>query len=222
MCPGATALPRDHHAKLKALQQRLIFQVGDLRLHTLTQVALKEWAVVIQALSEGRQIVLLRKGGLADKNGLFQLRGKEFFLYPTYEHQNQSFIQPRFAKEYAAILADREERERVELGFYATVEDVAEVSDLNKLLSLREYHIWSDDFVRQRFQWKEGTRMQVLTLRVRRLPRPHVIAVEPAYRGCKSWVDLKVELSADGAQPVLPEDAYRSKAEEIRKILGSA
>ena len=35
--------------------------------------ALKEWAVGIRALREGRQVLLLRKGGLRDANGEFAL-----------------------------------------------------------------------------------------------------------------------------------------------------
>lgn len=191
-------------------------------MQALSSVALKEWAVVVQALSEGKQVLLFRKGGLADEDGTFHLRGKDFFLYPTYEHQNPSSIQSRFLKEYASILEDRKERERVGIGFHATVEELAEVSDLERLLALKDHHIWSDDFVKQRLLWKEGTPMQVLTVRVRRLPSPAVIDVEPAYRGCKSWVDLKLKLPTQGAEPVLSEEAFEAKAGEIRKVLASA
>ena len=52
---------------------------------TLT-LALKEWAVVQRSLLEGHQIILLRKGGLIEETGDFDLRARQFLLYPTYEH----------------------------------------------------------------------------------------------------------------------------------------
>jgi hypothetical protein len=36
-------------------------------------VALKEWAVICQALAEGRQTILLRKGGIAEPGGAFRV-----------------------------------------------------------------------------------------------------------------------------------------------------
>ena len=40
--------------------------------------ALKEWAAVCQALSTGRQIVLLRKGGIHEAAGEFELDHRQF------------------------------------------------------------------------------------------------------------------------------------------------
>src|SRR5437870_4262401 len=55
-------------------------------------VALKEWAVVCQALSTGRQIILLRKGGISESTGGFELENREFLLFPTYLHQNVDML----------------------------------------------------------------------------------------------------------------------------------
>src|SRR5579883_3547847 len=64
------------------------------------QVALKEWAVVQRALLEGHQMVLLRKGGLIEESGDFDLRAREFLLYPTYEHETERAgdLQPCFGQ----------------------------------------------------------------------------------------------------------------------------
>lgn len=37
------------------------------------RIALKEWAVVVKALRQGRQIFLLRKGGIAEQCGEFRV-----------------------------------------------------------------------------------------------------------------------------------------------------
>src|SRR4051794_41807531 len=46
--------------------------------------ALKEWASVIDALGSGAQIVLIRKGGLADES--FGVEAQRFYLFPTNYH----------------------------------------------------------------------------------------------------------------------------------------
>ena len=46
--------------------------------------ALKEWAVVCRALEEGRQIVLLRKGGILEYRQSFKVKHDRFLLFPTY------------------------------------------------------------------------------------------------------------------------------------------
>ena len=53
------------------------------------QVALKEWAVTVNALAEGAQILLLRKGGIHEEGKDFRVIHPEFLLYPTYEHQRE-------------------------------------------------------------------------------------------------------------------------------------
>ena len=49
--------------------------------------ALKEWATVVKALENGNQTILLRKGGILETTG-FNVNSKKFFLFPTYEHQD--------------------------------------------------------------------------------------------------------------------------------------
>src|SRR5881275_3248366 len=55
---------------------------------TMTKIpnhaALKEWASVIDALGGGAQIVLIRKGGLADRS--FGVEAQRFYLFPTNYH----------------------------------------------------------------------------------------------------------------------------------------
>ena len=54
--------------------------------------ALKEWAVVCRALEEGRQTVLLRKGGILEFREGFEVKHDRFMLFPTYEHQSRPIV----------------------------------------------------------------------------------------------------------------------------------
>ncbi|HTA30560.1 MAG TPA: DUF1802 family protein, partial [Candidatus Cybelea sp.] len=58
------------------------------------RVAFKEWAVVVDALLRGGQIVLLRKGGLREGPGGFKIEHPEFLLFPTLFHQQRQSVIP--------------------------------------------------------------------------------------------------------------------------------
>ncbi|MGV3757322.1 MAG: DUF1802 family protein [Verrucomicrobiota bacterium] len=46
-------------------------------------VAFKEWAIVVDALGRGEQIILLRKGGISEGRGGFQVEHPQFLFWPT-------------------------------------------------------------------------------------------------------------------------------------------
>ena len=53
----------------------------------VTNLALKEWSGVVEALLAGRPLVLLRKGGIAEKG--FAISKEPFWLFPTWSHQQE-------------------------------------------------------------------------------------------------------------------------------------
>lgn len=59
-------------------------------------VALKEWSAVTVALNRGIQIFLLRKGGIVEARRGFELRYREFLLFPTFEHQHAQYLKPEY------------------------------------------------------------------------------------------------------------------------------
>src|SRR6187399_3334941 len=80
--PGAGGLPPSSHQSLRPLTGT----------QTSMPVALKEWAVTVRALSEGEQLVTLRKGGIREENKHFELEHERFFLYPTFDHQRNNLV----------------------------------------------------------------------------------------------------------------------------------
>src|SRR3954447_15542724 len=92
--------------------------------------ALKEWAAVCKALAEGRQALLLRKGGIAEPGGDFVVQHSRFWLLPTYVHQQREGLQPE-----AHPLLDQAEAERppagvVRLTHFGEVGGIYRVRDL--------------------------------------------------------------------------------------------
>jgi hypothetical protein len=58
--------------------------------------ALKEWSVTVDSLLAGRQILLLRKGGIHEQHNGFHLEHRRFFLFPTHVHQSLHTLHPSF------------------------------------------------------------------------------------------------------------------------------
>jgi hypothetical protein len=52
-----------------------------------SNIAFKEWAVVVDALGRGEQVLILRKGGIREQRGEFQADHHEFWLFPTRYHE---------------------------------------------------------------------------------------------------------------------------------------
>ena len=73
-------------------------------------LALKEWAAVVHALLDGRQTVLLRKGGIHEKR--FSLRGSRFVVFPTVAHSHAESTRPEHAELLTLGLPDVSERFR--------------------------------------------------------------------------------------------------------------
>ena len=67
------------------------------------RMTFKEWAVVVDALGRGEQIILLRKGGLREGKGGFQVEQTEFLLFPTLFHQQRELVIPKAQERFDVI-----------------------------------------------------------------------------------------------------------------------
>ncbi|WP_052055744.1 DUF1802 family protein [Myxosarcina sp. GI1] len=180
--------------------------------------ALKEWAIAIEALETGKIIILLRKGGIKEKGGHFQAKHRQVWLYPTYEHQKPQLLKPEFAAEVQPVESGWHPK-TVRIGSYAEITEVLALSDRDRVKALHDYHIWNEQMVKERLDWKGERPLFVLLLRVYRLAQPQIIPFDKAYRGCRSWIDLVQSLSLKELTPVFNDDEYEQKVREITNIV---
>jgi hypothetical protein len=182
----------------------------------LVERALKEWAVVVDAIAAGQQLILLRKGGIDDVGGEFKLETSHFVLWPTYLHQEGDWLgdhhQPRLAASFAARL----EGDEVAITTYASVFDILEVPSRSALDALEGEHIWSPEYLDQRWEYRADLPLYLLILRADRLLEPARMTELPAYRGCKSWIDLAAPLHLSGLTPALADAEFLARAEGIK------
>jgi hypothetical protein len=180
--------------------------------------AFKEWAVVCRALADGRQSLLLRKGGIGEEGGDFRVEHNRFWLYPTYVHQQRGGITAEALPLLEQAEAERPAQGVLRLTHFAEVVGVHHCRDLAGPLRLTGLHVWSPETVRSRFAYRTPG-LFVLVVRVFAVQAAVVLPETPEYAGCKSWVDLGRELSTEAATPLLEEVAFGPRAYEIRRLL---
>jgi len=182
--------------------------------------AFKEWAVVCEAMKAGRQIVLIRKGGIREEAGVFEVNDPEFFLLPTYEHQNVRLLQPARVEELRRIEAAGFDPRTITLDAYAVVDTVVVAEDEERVKALSDEHIWNEEYVKMRFDFNPYDPLYVILLRVYNLPQSFTLPMRPEYVGCKSWVTLERALPTAGAAPALPDDEYEHRRAAVLAALG--
>ena len=174
----------------------------------MLRVAFKEWAAICRALADGRQSVILRKGGIAEEGGTFRPEHDRFWLYPTFFHeQHQKGLKPDATALLAAAEADRPEPGTVRLTHFVEVAAVRFVSDLDAALRLDGLHVWTADTVRRRFHYRTPG-LFVLAVRVYRARTPAVVPEHPAYAGCKTWVELAEAVEELPGEPVVADEEW--------------
>lgn len=180
-------------------------------------VALKEWAVVVEALARGRQMILLRKGGIEEEEGEFRVEHREFFFSPTYEHPHRRHVRPEFYAEFDRALAAQLSGGEVRIRVYALVAEMFPVETLDALMALSEFHIWTEEFLRMRLAYKPERPLLLLALRVYTVPGL-LLPFRAEYRGCKSWVELDRELSTADATAVVDESEFERSLSRLRAL----
>lgn len=183
---------------------------------TATMPALKEWSAVVHALLDGRQQVLLRKGGIHEKR--FDVAAGEFVLFPTVAHSHAQRVRPEHRDLLALATADSTD-DRVIVRAAAKVVAALPVNRSDQLDAIEDLHIWTAESVRaDRLDFRPRHRLTVLVVQAIPLAKPLQLARTPEFAGCTSWVH--VPLIPTLAEPVYDETALRLVAARVRDAVG--
>jgi hypothetical protein len=186
------------------------------------EIALKEWAVCIEALSKGEQLILVRKGGIMEETREFRLEEQSFYLYPTYEHQRAELMKPAWREALKKAIAGRElPPKEVTITHLAHVTDDIAVKDEAEILQrLDPYHILTNDYAKVRLHWQPSKPLHLLVVRVYQLSTPRTIRVVDEYLGCKSWLHVQEKFDGLDLLPVLPDEVFAAKRQQILDAAG--
>jgi hypothetical protein len=183
---------------------------------TLTQPALKEWSAAVQAMLDGRQTVLLRKGGIHEKR--FALTASRFLLFPTAAHSHAERVRPEHRDLLERAAFDSTD-EAVVIRAGAKVVAAVEVNQPERLAEIAPLHIWTAQSVREdRLDFRPKHRLTVLVVQAGPLIQPVRLARTPEYAGCKSWVPLPVDPT--WAHPVHNDATLQEIASRVRNCVG--
>jgi len=184
--------------------------------HTATVPALKEWGAVVRALLDGRQTVLLRKGGIHEKR--FDVAAEQFLLFPTVAHSHAQRVRPEHHDLLLPAAADSTDNHIV-VRAAAKVVAALQVSRPENIDAIADLHIWTADSVRaDRLDFRPKHRLTVLVVSATPLAEPVRLARTPGYAGCSSWVQLP--MTPNLATPVHDDATLGRIAARVRDAVG--
>jgi len=181
------------------------------------EVALKEWAIVVDALRRGEQIAIARKGGVADAKGAFTPRRGVFALFPTNHHADVSAW--KGAAETRA--PNMKNGESVPLRVVAEASAAWRVQgdrsrDALAMLSRRSG--WPEDVFAKRANWRADAPLTIMFLRAYETAETATLEPDEArYGGCKSWV--AIDAWRPRMTPVVSDEEYATISASIEAEL---
>jgi len=209
--------------------------------------ALKEWAIICKAAEDGKQVLLFRKGGIMEYRNGFELKYKNFFLFPTFEHQSLNSIQGEYrdhleklekqhVKKDQHIESKNNSNNTTNIELFVEITYFNEINDINTLEKLEKFHIWTLDYVKMRFNYNPKKPLYLMLLRTYKLETPIKIYNMPEWSGCKSWIQIDFNNgiskgSMNGAivadfeylksisKPCIDDVKFNTITEEIRSII---
>jgi CDP-diacylglycerol--glycerol-3-phosphate 3-phosphatidyltransferase len=180
--------------------------------------AFKEWEAIVEALGQGVQIVILRKGGIAEGKQGFQAKHPRFWLFPTAYHQQWEKTKPDLQR-YLAPTDARPATAPIALQYFAEVTDAVYLSSWDQVARLDDAHFWTSEILRERFDYADRPGMEpglhLLIVRVSRINLPHQLAPSKDYDGCKSWIDVPADWEHDIATHVVRTEEFTTRRSRI-------
>lgn len=179
--------------------------------------AFKEWEAIVEALGRGAQIIILRKGGIAEGRTGFQAKHPKFWLFPTRFHQQWEKTKPELRR--LVTPTPEPDGKETALHYFAEVTDTLYLSTWEQVERLGDAHFWGEEILRERFGYHDRPGMEqglhMLIVRVSKINLTHRLPPSPDYDGCKSWIEVPADWSQDIAVPVVRAEEFATRRSRI-------
>jgi hypothetical protein len=177
---------------------------------------LKEWATVVKALEQGKQTVILRKGGILETASGFNIESKKFFLFPTWEHQETKHVKPEFHEFLNSVLNKKPKEGFNKISSYAEVLYEKDVKSNDVINNLSPFHVWSDSYIQERRNWMPEKPMKAVFLKIIKIPEFN-LPLQPEFSGCKSWIELNSNFQE--GESALKDNKIEERLQEFKEIV---
>ena len=199
----------------------------------MESIGFKEWSAVCEAMGQGRQSIILRKGGIAEGREGFSFKYRSFFLFPTWFHEQPQKVRPDGLSpsdnaERPTSNAERrmesdvvlpQDDQVIEIRYAAELDVARTITSWDTAEALEAFHILQPEVVRERFNYEEAPGLHVAFVRVLKLQPAWIFPNEKRYGGCRSWVNLPPLPSNTSLQPVLGEARHEQGLKEFLAIV---
>lgn len=192
---------------------------------TTTTVGLKEWGAVVHALLQGRQTVLLRKGGIHEKAFAPPLEVETgathggAVLFPTVAHSHRERVRAEHADLLDLGEADVAD-DVLTLRAGVRVVDTIAVVRPEALPAIGDLHIWTDASVRaDRVDFRPKHALTIMVVEALALPEPVALERTAEHGGCRSWLDLPAVWDGAAGTPALDRERLADDAERVRRTV---
>jgi hypothetical protein len=175
----------------------------------MERIGFKEWSAVCGAILQGRQTIIIRKGGIAEGRDGFSFRHGEFYLFPTWFHEEaEKITESQFASPADASTD-------VTIKCAVAVEWSGVVTDWSVARNLAPFHILREEVVRERFEYKDAPGIHVAFVRAFQLSPMWKFPNEKRFGGCRSWVELPDRDDEPRLESVLSDAEFAQQREQL-------
>lgn len=191
---------------------------------TSTTLALKEWGAVAHALLDGRQTLLLRKGGIHERAFDAGAAGAPggFVVFPTVAHSHAERVRAEHVDVLTAGAADVDEDEAVTVRCGVRLVEAVPVARPERLPDLTDLHIWTDRSVREdRVEFRPKQPLSALVVEAVALPEPVRLERRAEHGGCRSWLELPPLWDGVTGVAVHGRERLAADAARVRATVGS-
>jgi hypothetical protein len=176
---------------------------------------LKEWDAQIQALETGQTALVIRKGGIVEARGAFEVEHPEFWLYPTFLHQNPGELRSGFS----SLLRPDPVPGQISIRAFARVERVWKLEDLEMIKALESHQCLTAAALERKFHYRNKPWVHALLLRVYKLEPAQTITETEQQRGCVSWVPLEQTISLENLKPSMDDSSFTAQRQKLESLL---
>ncbi|MCC5021581.1 MAG: DUF1802 family protein [Candidatus Synoicihabitans palmerolidicus] len=174
--------------------------------------AFKEWSTIVNGLSVGDQTLILRKGGISEDRGGFDVKADPFWLLPTKFHAQAEKLKPSVH----LVPPDSSTPEVIQLTAFAKLHAHHFLTCWPDVMALSSLHHWTDTTIRERSEWSRPAGIHLLLVRIYRLNSLISFPLTSAQSGCKSWVSIPICPSGSPSPPALDDTAFEQQIAQIQ------
>ena len=173
----------------------------------------KEWALVCASMLRGETSLIFRKGGIAEGRDGFRFQHDQFFLFPTFFHEQANRLR-------TDTPVPEPKPDIVVFSGYIQVEFTRWIDNLSLLEPLSDLHILTPEVLEQRFAYDDPKGLHLAMIRVFRITPEWKLPFQKSFGGCRSWVELPVAPAELRFLPVIGDAEQAARRERVLTAVG--